>query len=186
MLNIYHASGIKELNLAECIKEIHKMMLCSAVRTDAGFEAVVLHPTYSVRYIVSLPYEAPTADGLVYRRVTEDTAWHSLAHSTPQFARSILVLLCRNHYSRITALNIDADLPPVASSMLSYLAAGYTIKEATTSLGVSERTGRTTVQKILSALAVRSVPEAVARYIYLQSQSTTTESQTNPYNVSRL
>lgn len=182
----YNISDIKALDLDSCIAEIHKTMLAGSARTDQGFEAVLLHPTYSVRYSLLLPYGTPTIEGLVYRRTTEDSAWHSLAHSTPQFARSLLVLLYRNHYSRITALNVNADLTPVASSMLGYLAAGYTIKEATTSLGLSQRAGRTAVQKILSALAVRSIPEAIARYIYLQSQSTTTESSTNPYNISRL
>jgi len=178
----YNISDIKALDLDSCIAEIHKTMLAGSARTDQGFEAVLLHPTYSVRYSLLLPYGTPTIEGLVYRRTTEDSAWHSLAHSTPQFARSILVLLYRNHYSRITALNADAQLPPIASSMLAYLAAGYTVKETTTALSMSERAGRTAVQKILNEFAVRSVPEAVARYILLQSQTITKDSTTNPYS----
>jgi DNA-binding NarL/FixJ family response regulator len=176
---------IKSMTIEECIEALYADMLRGAYRTSDGFECIFLHPTYSIRYQVYLPYSNVTCSGLVYKRVGVDDLWHSIKLCTVSFARSLVVMVRRNLYARMNALNADIELPSIAARVLEYMAAGYTMKETQEKLGITQRVCRTATQNIMNAVGARSMPQAIAQYMYWQTTEATKEASFNPHILER-
>lgn len=176
---------VRSMTMNDCLEALHADMMRASHRTQDGFECIFLHPTYSTRYQVFLPYSNPLPVGLAYKRVGVDDIWHDITLCTLAFARSLVVMVRRNLYARADALNADIKLPSIAARVLEYMAAGYTMKETQDKLGITERTCRTATQNIMNAIGVRSMPQAIAKYITWQIAGDTTESSFNPHTLER-
>lgn len=180
-MEINTTKNVKDMTAEQCLAEMFCIMIRSGHRTNDGFECVFMHPTYSTRYQVFLPYINLTISGLCYRRVGVDDVWHDIGLATAAFARSLVTMLRRNLYARADALNGNVHVPSIAARVIEYLAAGYSMKETQEKLGITERACRTARQNILNATGARSISQAVAHYILWQNNPDTFEATYNPY-----